>query len=163
MRRARWLPTRSCSSRPAPASPTFSTRLEREGVIADSTILRVAVYLQNLQSKVRAGEFAFKANSSPKDALNVLLTGKSIQHALTIPEGLTSEQIVQRVRDNDVLVGEVRETPKEGMLAPNTYNFSRGTTREKFLALMREQQRAFSKRSGRSARRTCRSNRATSF
>ena len=115
-------------------------QLEREGVVSDAMILRGAVYAQNLQGKVRAGEYMFKAKSSPRDVLQVLQSGKSIQHALTIPEGLTSEQIVQRVRDNDILTGDVRDIPREGLLAPNTYNFARGTTREKFLALMRDQQ-----------------------
>jgi UPF0755 protein len=115
-------------------------QLEREGVVSDALILRGAVYTQNLQGKVRAGEFLFKANASPREVLQLLLSGKSIQHALTIPEGLTSEQIVQRVRDSDVLIGDVREVPKEGWLAPQTYNFSRGMTREQFLTMMRKHQ-----------------------
>ena len=42
-------------------------------------------------------------------------------YKLTVPEGLTSEQIVQRLRDNDVLVGDVKEIPREGSLMPDTY------------------------------------------
>ena len=53
-----------------------------------------------------------------------------VQHKLTIPEGLTSEQIVQRLRDDDVLVGDIKETPREGSLMPDTYYFERGFTRQ---------------------------------
>ena len=115
-------------------------QLEREGVVSDATILRGAVYARNLQARVRAGEYLFKANASPRAVLDTLISGRSIQHALTIPEGLTSEQIVQRVNENEVLIGDVREIPKEGLLAPDTYKFGRGMTREKFLAQMRDRQ-----------------------
>ena len=115
-------------------------QLEREGVVSDATILRGAVYARNLQAKVQAGEYLFKASASPRAVLDILISGRSIQHSLTIPEGLTSEQIVQRVNENEVLVGDVREIPKEGLLAPDTYKFSRGMTREKFLAQMRDRQ-----------------------
>ena len=62
-------------------------------------------------------------------------------HAVTIPEGLTSEQIAQRLRDSDILAGEILETPKEGALLPETYKVARGYPRTKLLAKMQEDQR----------------------
>ena len=50
-----------------------------------------------------------------------------MQHAVTIPEGLTSEQIVARLPDSDIFAGIVREIPREGTLLPETYKFPRGT------------------------------------
>ena len=47
-----------------------------------------------------------------------LIAHKVVQHKLTIPEGLTSDQVVQRLRDDDVLVGDVKEPPREGSLLP---------------------------------------------
>jgi UPF0755 protein len=117
--------------------------LVREGVVADAMVLTGAIKARDLQSKIKAGEFLIKANASPREVLDTITNAKNaILHALTIPEGLTSEQIVQRVREDDVLVGEVRETPSEGWLAPDTYKFNRGTTREQFIALMRKRQQA---------------------
>jgi peptidoglycan lytic transglycosylase G len=60
---------------------------------------------------------------------------------LTIAEGLTSEQIVARLLENDVLSGQVKEIPREGTLLPETYRFERGTTREQVLQRMHQQQR----------------------
>ena len=52
---------------------------------------------------------------------SLLASHKVVLHKVTVPEGLTSEQIVQRLRDNDVLVGDIKETPREGSLMPDTY------------------------------------------
>ena len=64
-----------------------------------------------------------------------------VQHALTIPEGLTSEQIVARLLENDILAGQVKEIPREGTLLPETYRFERGTTREQVIQRMQQAQR----------------------
>jgi UPF0755 protein len=70
-----------------------------------------------------------------------MVTGKVVQHSLTIPEGLTSEQIVARLTENDILSGQVREIPREGTLLPETYRFERGTTREQVIQRMQQAQR----------------------
>ena len=57
-------------------------------------------------------------------------------HKLTIPEGLTSEQVVARLRNEDALAGEVREIPREGSLMPETYSFERGFSRQALLTQM---------------------------
>jgi UPF0755 protein len=59
---------------------------------------------------------------------------------VTIPEGLTSDQVVQRLRDNDVFVGEVKEVPREGSILPETYEFERGVPRAKVLQVMAQAQ-----------------------
>ena len=64
-----------------------------------------------------------------------------VQHAVTIPEGLTSEQIVARLSDNDIFTGSVREIPREGTLLPETYKFPRGTTREQVIQRMQQAQK----------------------
>jgi UPF0755 protein len=60
---------------------------------------------------------------------------------MTIPEGLTSEQIVQRLLENDILSGNIREMPREGSLLPETYKFTRGMTREQIIQRMQQTQR----------------------
>jgi UPF0755 protein len=64
-----------------------------------------------------------------------------VQHAVTIPEGLTSEQIVARLSDNDIFAGSVREIPREGTLLPETYKFPRGTTRDQVIQRMQQAQK----------------------
>ena len=70
------------------------------------------------KGQLKAGEFLFKAHTSIDEAIETLIQGKAILHALTLPEGLTSEQIIGRLRDNDVLTGDVPRSPREGTCCP---------------------------------------------
>src|SRR4051812_5837231 len=73
--------------------------LRREGVIAQTTLFEIYAYLNRQKGQLKAGEFLFKAHTSIDDAIETLIQGKAILHALTLPEGLTSEQIMGRMRD----------------------------------------------------------------
>ena len=70
-----------------------------------------------------------------------MVEGKVIQHQLTIPEGLTSEQIVARLHGEHILAGNIKEVPREGSLLPDTYHFNRGFTREQMIQRMQQAQR----------------------
>lgn len=113
--------------------------LQREGVIDHPSLFELATRLSGKSPKY--GEYVFKAHASINDALDTLTTGHQVQHAITFPEGLTSEQIVARLNENDILTGEVNETPAEGSLLPDTYKFERGATRQQIVNLMRAKQR----------------------
>ena len=76
-----------------------------------------------------------------RDVIGTIVEGKVVQHAVTIPEGLTSEQIVARLSDNEIFTGAVREMPREGTLLPETYKFPRGTTREQVIQRMQQSQK----------------------
>jgi UPF0755 protein len=73
--------------------------------------------------------------------MDTIIEGKVVQHALTFAEGLTSDQIMQRLTENDVLSGNIRDVPREGTLLPETYRFTKGTTREQVIKRMQEAQR----------------------
>jgi hypothetical protein len=64
----------------------------------------------------------------------------ALQHQISIPDGLTSEQIVARLRDNPVLSGDVDEVPAEGSLLPDSYRFSQDLARKEMIQRMREAQ-----------------------
>src|SRR5258705_11380105 len=70
-----------------------------------------------------------------------MVEGKEVQHAVTIPEGLTSEQIVARLSDNDIFAGAVKEMPREGTLLPETYKFPLSTKREQVIQRMQQTQK----------------------
>ncbi len=114
--------------------------LQREGVIAHPMLFELTARFSRKQA-LKAGEYSFKAHASIDDVVDVLIQGRPVQHAITFPEGLTSEQIVARLNDNDILTGDINETPPEGSLLPDTYKFERGDSRQKILNLMRTKQR----------------------
>ena len=116
-------------------------QLEREGVVDSPLSLNVALVVEGLRSQVKSGEYLFKQHTSLREVMDTLVSGKQILHAVTIPEGLTSDQIMQRLRDVDVLVGDIRETPREGTILPETYKVTRGMSRADVVRKMQEDQR----------------------
>jgi UPF0755 protein len=116
--------------------------LQREGVIDSNRWAFIgAVFALKARSELKPGEYAFQRNASLRDVIGTMVEGKVVQHALTIPEGLTSEQIVARLTDNDIFSGTLREVPREGTLLPETYKFPRGTTREQVIQRMQAAQK----------------------
>ena len=99
------------------------------------------VFALKASSDLKPGEYSFQKNASLRDVIATIVEGKVVQHAVTIPEGLTSEQIVTRLTDNDIFAGSVREIPREGTLLPETYKFPRGTTREQVIQRMQQTQK----------------------
>jgi UPF0755 protein len=116
--------------------------LQREGVIDNNRWAFIgAVFVLKARSGLKPGEYLFQKNASLRDVIGTMVEGKVVQHAVTIPEGLTSEQIVSRLSENDIFSGTVREIPREGTLLPETYKFPRGTSREQVITRMQQAQK----------------------
>ena len=116
--------------------------LQREGVIdINPWLFMGAALAMKASSELKPGEYAFQKSASLRDVIGIIVEGKVVQHAVTIPEGLTSEQIVARLTDNDIFAGGLREMPREGTLLPETYKFPRGTTREQVIQRMQQTQK----------------------
>src|SRR6516164_2369668 len=116
--------------------------LQREGVIDNNRWAFIgAVFALRARSELKPGEYSFQKNASLHDVIATIVEGKVVQHSVTVPEGLTSEQIVGRLTDNDIFSGSVREIPREGTLLPETYKFPRGTTREQVIQRMQSAQK----------------------
>jgi len=115
-------------------------QLERAGVIDSPLWFNLTLLVDGSRGKLRRGEYMFKAGASLREVEEVLINGKPVLHRFTVPEGLTSIQVVQRLRDNDVFVGDVKEVPREGSILPETYEFERGVPRGKVLAVMEQAQ-----------------------
>ncbi|WP_213774719.1 endolytic transglycosylase MltG [Bradyrhizobium sp. dw_78] len=116
--------------------------LQREGVIDNNRWAFIgAVLALRARSELKPGEYLFQKNASLTDVIGTMVDGKVVQHSVTIPEGLTSEQIVARLSENDIFAGSVSEIPREGTLLPETYKFPRGTTRDQVIARMQQAQR----------------------
>jgi UPF0755 protein len=128
---------------PARAGMTdIADTLQREGVIDNNRWAFIgAVFALKARSDLKPGEYSFQKNASLRDVIGTIVDGKVVQHAITIPEGLTSEQIVARLTDNDIFAGSVHEVPREGTLLPETYKFPRGTTRDQVIQRMQQTQK----------------------
>jgi UPF0755 protein len=139
---------------PAPAEtvvliPPRTSLHDTTGQIAEAGAVPFALPFElqlrarGLASQVKAGEYAIPAHASMAAIAAILVSGKSIQHKLTAPEGLTSEMIWKLVKADPVLLGDAGPVPDEGTLLPETYLFTRGMTRQKLLAQMAAAQTKF--------------------
>ncbi|MHA1523576.1 MAG: endolytic transglycosylase MltG [Alphaproteobacteria bacterium] len=114
----------------------IAAQLEGKGVISDATVFMVGVVLSNQSKKLKAGEYAIPAKASMRDVMAILVEGKARLYKVTIPEGRTSQQIVERLNADPVLTGAIDVVPPEGSLLPETYSFPRGITRSEVLKKM---------------------------
>lgn len=122
--------------------------LEEQGVIANRWTFVAGHVFQALSSgkrnpDLKAGEYEIKPNASMREVLDTLIEGKSIQYKVAIPEGLTSQQIVERLRAEPNLTGEIISVPAEGTLMPDTYLISKGMERQELISRMQTQMTEF--------------------
>jgi UPF0755 protein len=117
--------------------------LSREGMIRHRLPFEIAAELSGRSAALQAGEYRFRAAISPLDAAGLLASGKTVEHRLTIPEGLTSPQVVALVDAAPALDGSLPKPPAEGTLLPETYLYNYGETRTAMIGRMqRAMQRA---------------------
>jgi UPF0755 protein len=117
-----------------PHGPTevVGEALQQAGIIDGVLAFRVAVRLTDSDGPLHAGEFAFTANASLHQVLDVLRHGRQVEHHLTIPEGLTAQQIAALINAAPAMTGTVTP-PAEGVILPNTYDYLFGASRQALL------------------------------
>src|ERR1700747_698658 len=80
--------------------------LQREGVIDVNPWLFIGgVLAMKASSDLKPGEYSFQKSASLRDVIATIVEGKVVQHSVTIAEGLTSEQIIAKLSDNDIFTG----------------------------------------------------------
>jgi UPF0755 protein len=112
-------------------------KLEDEGVIdsADAFLLRAKIL--GSSDPIKAGEFLLPAGASAATILDTFQHGEVIRRFVTIPEGLPSIMVWERLMAEPLLTGEVA-VPAEGSVLPESYDFERGETRAAVLARMQQ-------------------------
>ncbi|NDC89115.1 MAG: hypothetical protein EB075_09975, partial [Bacteroidetes bacterium] len=89
------------------------------------------------KNSLQAGEYAISPGSSMEDIGNQMRSGTGIvSYPLTIPEGLTVTEVLERVRAMPMLTGDITITPQEGTLLPETWHVVRGDTRDAVIQRM---------------------------
>ncbi len=119
----------------------IAQRLEAQAVIPHASAFRALSLLNGLGKKFQAGEYAFTKGMTPLEIMQKLARGEVVQHQITIREGLTSAEIMALVTQNPVLAdsGE-RIAIAEGEFLPETYRFTKGTSRQQLLQRMQKAQ-----------------------
>ena len=114
--------------------------LEKAGAIRSTTnFLRFARRF-GLPDPIRAGEFEIPARASGRTILDILQHGKPVQHLVTIPEGMPSILVYERLMAEPELTGTI-DVPAEGSVLPDSYSFEAGEPRAAVLARMQNAMR----------------------
>ncbi|HKR24188.1 MAG TPA: endolytic transglycosylase MltG, partial [Allosphingosinicella sp.] len=117
-------------------------QLEEAGVIrGNATTFRGFARLFGAHAPVQAGEFRLREGMSPAAILNHLQYGRPVQRLVTIPEGMPSVLVHERLMRVPYLTGTI-EVPAEGSVLPDSYGYRRGESRAALLGRMRAAMRA---------------------
>lgn len=148
-----WLQSETSKTGPLTSEQSFTieageglsqvaNRMESEGIVSDARLMRLKARLDGTENQLKAGSYQLPAGISINEVLTKTITGEVVQLRLTIPEGLTTAQILRRVEAADVLTGDMPDRElAEGSLLPDTYIFGTGTTRTQFINRMEEAQK----------------------
>jgi UPF0755 protein len=132
----------------------IAARLERDGFVSDRRLF-IAGYLLSKMSgwgegsrsvQLKAGDYMIPQAASVRQVIDIISEGKTITYKVTIPEGLTSEQIVERLKADNSLAGEIAEMPPEGSLLPETFIVQRGASRQSVIDKMQAESRRLSEK-----------------
>ena len=111
--------------------------LTENGVILHPWTFVAGAIVDRRLGTLKAGEYEFAAAISPRNAAALIGSGRVVQHRVTVPEGLTSAEIVALLDQQGALAGRIDHVPPEGSLLPNTYFYVLDDSREALLARMR--------------------------
>lgn len=110
--------------------------MTKAGVIRHPGLFRIWAQILGADRRIKAGEYRFPAGVSQREALGIIIAGRTVLRRLTVPEGLTTRQVLERVRQAAGLTGPITLKPAEGALMPDTYLFALGETRDRIVRRM---------------------------
>lgn len=109
--------------------------MEKTGVISSARIFLSRARIFGSDAPIRAGEYLIPAHASNSDILAILQSGKVIARLVTIPEGMPSILVYEKLNEQKYLTGDI-DIPLEGAVLPDSYSYERGESRQAVLDRM---------------------------
>ncbi|MDZ4275480.1 MAG: endolytic transglycosylase MltG [Erythrobacter sp.] len=110
-------------------------KLETEGLISSASGFMLQARIFGSDRPIQAGEFLLKPGMSQGAILAAFQSGDVIRRFVTIPEGMPSILVWERLMAEELLTGEIA-VPPEGSILPDTYAFERGQSRQSLVEQM---------------------------
>ena len=114
---------------------TVAHKLEKEHVIGSANAFLWRAKVFGSSDPIKAGEFMLPKGASRAKVLDILQHGQPIRRLVTVPEGMPSIMVYERLKAEPLLTGPVT-MPAEGSVLPDSYDFERGEARAVLLARM---------------------------
>lgn len=102
--------------------------LKRAGAVRNADLFRGLARLFGSRDPVRAGEFALPAHVSARAILDLLQHGRPSVHLVTVPEGMPSVLVHDKLMAAPGLTGPLGVLG-EGTLLPDSYSYQMGDSR----------------------------------
>jgi UPF0755 protein len=141
--------------RPGESFKVIARHLEEQNLVSSASKLEILARLSHQTAKVRVGEYALRRNFKPREIMSVLASGRSIEYAITVSEGLNRFEIADIVEHQKVaskadflalttdqrLIKELlgkNLVSLEGYLFPETYHITKYTSARGLVRMMVE-------------------------
>ena len=115
--------------------------LKNKNIIDNKILYYFSVIYKGDMYVPKYGEYLISKNYSISEVLDIINSGNSIHRKITVPEGLTTKEIIDVVLSNQYLKGEIEGDIQnlEGMFLPETYFFYNGYSRNDLLNRMKNE------------------------
>lgn len=113
----------------------MASELEKAGAISSANAFLTRARFLGGSAVIKAGEYEVPRGASNAQILQILQGGKTINYLVTIPEGMPSVLVQERLTANKELIGDVA-VPPEGSVLPDSYAYRKGETRQAVLDRM---------------------------
>ena len=115
---------------------SVARQLDEQDVIpGTATTYRAMAKIFGSSDPIQAGEFEIPAGASGAEVLNILQHGRPVVRLVTIPEGMPSILVQEKLAAIPELIGAA-PLPAEGSVLPNSYDWQRGEARAAVLKRM---------------------------
>ncbi|HWU03675.1 MAG TPA: endolytic transglycosylase MltG [Novosphingobium sp.] len=114
---------------------SVATRLEKAGAITSSYRFRLRARLLGGAGRIKAGEFLLPKGASEQQILAIIEGDQALRRFVTIPEGLPSVMVLDRLKAQSMLSGDI-PAPAEGSVLPDTYDIKAGESRADLVGRM---------------------------
>ncbi|PZU61029.1 MAG: endolytic transglycosylase MltG [Sphingobium sp.] len=111
--------------------------LEKAELVGSADMFLLRAKLLGGSAPIKAGEYRIPKGASSADILSTLQGGKVVARLITIPEGMPSILVHERLMAQTDLTGTV-PVPEEGSVLPDSYAFEKGEARAVVLKRMQD-------------------------
>lgn len=109
--------------------------LEKAGAIASADRFLILSRIFGGEGLLRAGEYEVPKGASAHRIFDLLLSGRTLQRLITVPEGMPSILVYEKLMAIPALTGTI-PVPAEGSVLPDSYAWQKGESRAAVLKRM---------------------------
>lgn len=111
--------------------------LEEAGAVGSASGFVRNAKLFGSETSIKPGEYLIKKGMDGGEILALLQSGKTLQRFVTIPEGMPSVLVQERLMATPLLTGNIA-VPPEGSVLPDSYAYTRNEARTAVLGRMQK-------------------------